>query len=140
MKKLQGKKVTEKKKRGQKKRKPYLSTCAKEIIYNYSPWDIGNLSVKELARKLCVSVENLSKTFKKETGVKLGDIVLNQKMYVSAAFLIQNPELSVKKITEIIGYCSVDYFSIVFKRFFGITPGRFRHRLKNIISQINEKI
>ena len=110
----------------------------KQIIYNYYPWDIGNLSVNGLARKLFVSPDNLSKTFKKETGVNLENIVISQKMYVSASFLTKNPELSVKKITEIIDYYSVDYFIIVFKRFFGTTPGMFRNRYKTIISHINK--
>jgi AraC-like DNA-binding protein len=140
MKKIQGKKITDNKKRCSINRNPRISDRAIEIIYNYNPLDIGNLSVNLVAQKLCVSRSNLYRKFKKETGLNLGNIVLEQKMIVSEAFLINNPELPVKKIAEIVNYHSVWFFIKTFKRFFGITPGRFRHRFNTIISQINEKI
>jgi len=139
MKKLQGKKITDIKKRCSINRNPRISDRAIEIIYNYNPLDIGNLSVNLVAQKLCVSRSNLYRKFKK-AGLNLGNIVIEQKMIVSGAFLINNPELPVKKIAEIVNYRSVWFFIKTFKQFFGTTPGRFRNRFNTIISHINEEI
>ena len=115
MKKVQGKKVLENKNEGSSNRKPKLSTRAQGIIIYYNPWDIANLTVNELARKLNVTFPHLSSTFRKEMGFTLSETVLRQKMLVRAVFLDQKPEFSVKKVSEIIGFYSVDYFYKLFK-------------------------
>jgi hypothetical protein len=73
---VQGKKGLDNKSGGSRKRKPYLPMRAKEIIFNYDPCDIERLTVNEISRNLCIRVPHLSKTFRKETGVTLKDIII----------------------------------------------------------------
>jgi AraC-like DNA-binding protein len=40
--------------------------------------------------------------------------------------MLEKRDLTVKEIAEIFGFDSVDYFINSFKKFFGMTPGKFK--------------
>lgn len=87
--------------------------------------DIGGpLTIGELAQKLCVSASLLSKAFKSETGYNVSEYIQNRRMEM-AKDLIRQGNYSITQISDMLGYCSVCYFSAAFKKKFSITPSDF---------------
>lgn len=87
--------------------------------------NIGDsLTIGELAQKLCVSSSLLSKAFKLETGYNVSEYIQNRRMEL-AKDLIRQGNYSVTQISDMLGYCSVCYFSAAFKKKFSITPSDF---------------
>ncbi len=97
-----------------------------EYILTRSIDEIDTLSVKSIARKLNINRIQLWRSFRKESKVSIEAYILRIKLHEAATLLRNNRHLTVKKISEKIGYCRCDYFIRIFKQYFGTTPGRYR--------------
>ena len=87
------------------------------------------LNTKNIAVMLFVSESYLSKQFKKETGLSIGEYIDKMVFYNVQIELIES-EKSIAEISEKYGFCDRFYFSRRFKQFFGETPVQYRKRLK----------
>jgi len=90
----------------------------------------NNLSVKEIAEMLGISLYYMCHLFKKETGVTIVDYKNELKISKAKEFLISSD----KKITDIAyecGFESSSYFSKVFFASEKITPTEYRNLLSN---------
>jgi two-component system response regulator YesN len=84
-----------------------------------------DVSVKIIAEHVYLHPVYLSKIFKLETGESLGDYIIRKRMD-KAVFLLKNSNLKIYEITAQLGYQNPQYFSKIFKRFYGLTPQEFR--------------
>jgi AraC-like DNA-binding protein len=84
-----------------------------------------NLDIKELANGLSVNYSLFRKTFKKYTGLSPMQYHTSLRMK-QAVYLLTNTDLSMKEISFNLGFCSVFYFSKLFKEKTGRTPSEFR--------------
>jgi two-component system response regulator YesN len=86
------------------------SICAADIckVVNFNPTYISNF-------------------FKKKTGITLSDYIIGIKME-KAKQLLSNSLLKINKVAEEVGYDDQRYFCLVFKKFCGLTPTKFRDR------------
>ena len=103
-------------------RKNHISNQA--IIY-LSEYYSQNISVRDVANALNISYRNLSRIFKKETGVtiveKLNEIRINE-----ARRLLIDTDFPISKIAEDVGFLNVYYFSNTFKKYSYVSPAKFR--------------
>jgi transcriptional regulator GlxA family with amidase domain len=83
--------------------------------------------VCDLARQVQLSPSHLRRLFKRETGVRLGAWLTEQRLQ-RAAQLLRHSYLSVKEITHAVGYEHVSSFTRAFERRFGDSPRRYRKR------------
>lgn len=84
------------------------------------------LSVSMLARTFGTDRYKLLREFKKEIDMTL-EYYLNQERMCRCGFiLLSNPDIAVKEVSKMMGFCTSDYFIQVFKKFYGIVPGQFR--------------
>ena len=87
------------------------------------------LDTDSAAMALGVSAEKLRKTFRTEVGVPVGkyirDRVLNR-----AELEIRRGEFSVKEISERLGFSDQFYFSRCFSDKFGLSPVKYRKKIK----------
>ncbi len=83
--------------------------------------------VDPLAELLDCSAGHLSRTFKKETGNSLITYLTRIRMY-KAKELLLHTDASLQKIAEAIGIPDVIYFNRVFKKYVGLSPGRFKQK------------
>ncbi len=83
------------------------------------------LNVKTLAEMLNLSREHLTRTFHSETGWKLYQYILHQKMLL-ASDMIRMGKLSIKEVAASLGFVSLAHFSRAFKKQRGISPIKFR--------------
>ena len=89
----------------------------------------NNLNVEEIARELNVSYSLFRTAFKKYTG--LSPIQYHLSLRVQhAVYLLNNTDLSIKEISFNLGFCSIFYFSKVFKEKTKQNPSSFRQKKK----------
>jgi AraC-like DNA-binding protein len=86
-----------------------------------------NLNVENLAGDLNVNYSIFRKAFKRYTGLSPIQYHTTLRMK-QAVHLLTNTELSVKEISFNLGFCSVFYFSKLFKEKMNITPSEYRRR------------
>ena len=88
---------------------------------------LGNLTIAMIAKEFSLSRFQLWRRFKREMGVSLEDYLIRLKINRAAELLTRNNEMTVKEISEKIGYYRCDYFIKIFKKYYGVTPGRYRY-------------
>lgn len=89
-----------------------------------------NTSVEELAKMASTSVSNLEKCFKKH--LNSTPINYRHKIRTERAKLLLAGGYSVKETAENVGYSDIYYFSRMFKKLSGTTPGKYSKENKNI--------
>ena len=85
------------------------------------------LSVNEIARRVGVSREHLSRVFQARLGKSLRTFMLEQKMY-RACLLLKETHTPIKAIAERLGYSAYSNFSAAFFQVMNTTPREFRLR------------
>ncbi len=107
-------------------KKPSTSDRIKEIAeYLKENYYNPDLSIMLLAEKFQMNPSYLSRVFKKQMGVGLSEYL--QKIRIeSAKELMHKKELSIKEISERVGYNNVMTMNRAFKKYEGTTPGRIR--------------
>lgn len=85
--------------------------------------------VSEVARRLNVSAEHLSRAFASQTGATLME-TLTQNRIKQAVQLLLNSHLDIETIAYECGYLNGNYFGKVFKKVMGVSPAAFRNEVK----------
>lgn len=83
------------------------------------------ISVEDMAKALYISRPYLSLKFKEETGETLTDFILKEKIE-EAKRLLRYTDKTSAAIGAYLGFSSQSYFSRVFKKYAGCTPGEWR--------------
>ena len=89
------------------------------------------LSRTQIAEAIYLNPEYLSRLFKRETGSSLSDYILTEKMRV-AQTLLADTSVPVSLVASKVGYSNFSYFSQVFKKYTGVSPGEYRARYKRM--------
>ena len=75
------------------------------------------------------SKTHLCRLFKEHMGISLGEYL--QKVKISSARdLLVNSDLSISELCDIIGHSSLSHFSSIFKKTYGMAPGKYRAKYK----------
>lgn len=97
---------------------------AKEYIdQNYRK----KFTLTEMANALYISPNYLSDLFKKHTGMKFSDYLLEVRMEKSREYLM-DIQYTVGDISALVGFSDARYFSSTFRRRYGMTPLEYRNR------------
>lgn len=83
------------------------------------------VTLDELAAQFNYSKSHICNLIKSNTGRTLTALVNAQKL-TKAETLLETTDYSIEEITEMIGFTSSDYFTRLFHRNYGVTPGKFR--------------
>lgn len=89
-----------------------------------------NITLEDMAKRFFVTKEYLSAAFKKETGVNFSDYLTAVRME-KAKNMILEYEISIQKVSDMMGYVDVAHFYKTFKRYFNTTPGKMREDRSN---------
>lgn len=84
-----------------------------------------SLTVKEVASELRLTPNYLSYKFKEDVGENFIDFV-NRERINQAAALLKRTDMQIGEISSAVGFSSSSYFTLMFKRFMGISPRAFR--------------
>ncbi len=102
--------------------KSYMIRQVHELIAGHGGYE---LSVKSIAEQVYLHPVYLSKIYKAETGEGLGDYIIRMRME-HALYLLKSTNKKIYEITTALGYQNPQYFSILFKKHYGMTPNEFR--------------
>ncbi|AOZ92374.1 response regulator [Paenibacillus crassostreae] len=100
----------------------YIIKQVHEIVDNHLGQDT---SVKSIADKVFLHPVYLSKIYKTETGESLSDYMIRKRME-RALYLLKNSNMKIYEITSELGYQNPQYFSKMFKKYYGVTPHEYR--------------
>lgn len=89
-----------------------------------------DLNVAYIAEKLSMSVSYLSRTFSSRMGEGILNYINKYRIEKSKEYLL-NKDLTLESIIEMVGFSSCNTYIRVFKKYSGITPGKWREN-KNI--------
>lgn len=84
-----------------------------------------SLSIQEIGKRCGISQGYLSNLIKQETGLTFTEHVTACRIE-EANRLLRNTEKSIVEISEKVGYTDYNYFSKVYKKVCGMTPGEYR--------------
>lgn len=85
------------------------------------------LSMNDVARKFHISANTLGRLFRSELHTTFGQYVQNRRLEI-ARTLLSNRDLSVREISDRLGYSDPNYFCVCFKRQFDMTPMQYRNQ------------
>jgi len=88
--------------------------------------EFANLSVTTLAYSFKINRCKSSRQFKQQTDMTVEEFLFKEKMAREVLLLKTAEEITVKEVSERIGFCTSDYFIRKFRKFFGIAPGRYK--------------
>ena len=107
-------------------RQTYSPIIQKVVAYIESDVQT-DLSLKTFAKYLNVNASYLSTLFSKEVGIPLSEYVNNSRIF-HAKKLLLGTDLPIKSISEQCGFSDTHYFSRVFHKVEGTSPGEFRKK------------
>lgn len=84
-----------------------------------------SVTVSELASYCCLGEKQLERLFLKQVGCTVMQFVW-QKRCRQIEHMLSEPELSLKEISERMGFANEYYFNSFFKKHAGMTPGAYR--------------
>ena len=91
----------------------------------------GSLTVQQIAQQLFISERTLNNYFKKEIGKNVSNYI-DEMLMMKAQRRLLFTDLSVKEISEQLGFCDQFYFSRKFKQKCGKSPYVYRKETKTL--------
>ncbi len=88
-----------------------------------------DLSLPEVAERLNISTSYLSRQFKKEAGLSFTDYI-NQQRVQQALKILNTSQVSIQSVAEAVGIFDTNYFTKIFKKQIGKTPGEYKKMLQ----------
>ena len=87
-----------------------------------------SLSVSQLAKEVDMSEVYLRKLFKAETGVSPSEYITSVRLKKAKQFMKYYPFLKLEQCALQSGFSSLQYFSRVFRKEFGVSPSKYRNK------------
>lgn len=104
----------------------------RNIIYilNHIFSNYNEITLKDLSLKYSYSERQMSRILKEYTGKTFINIIQDIKLQ-KACELLKNPNISINKVIETIGYSNTTHFYKIFKKHYNMTPIDYRNINKN---------
>lgn len=93
-----------------------------------------NITLEEMAKRVGVSSQYLSKIFKEETGQTFVEYLTTLRIN-RAKDIIKTSDQPIKQVGIMVGYKDPNYFSRIFRSVVGLSPSDFRDSVKHKIGQ-----
>ncbi|HEY7041034.1 MAG TPA: AraC family transcriptional regulator [Methylomirabilota bacterium] len=84
-----------------------------------------NLSLARLGAVVCMSPYHFARLFKRSTGLSPHRFVVHTRIEHASA-LLTAADLSIRRISQVVGFRTVSHFTTVFRRVTGTTPRAYR--------------
>jgi AraC-like DNA-binding protein len=97
------------------------------------------VSIKQVADACCLSESRLSHVFAEKTGMTLSGYITHVLMH-SAIRMLEDTRNTISGISDHLGYPSPQYFSRVFKKFWGYSPRECRTALRKMHGDFHKQV
>lgn len=91
------------------------------------------ITIAQLCKKFSISGTALKKNFHNIYGASLHQWLMTKRMK-RAGELLRSSDMGIQEIAQAVGYDGLSQFNTVFKRYYGITPGKFKKMSEAVIS------
>lgn len=102
-------------------KKDAIKDAVNFIHQNYNK----DISLQQLADHVFLSPNYLSYLFKLEMNQTITEYIINNRLE-KAKYLLKNTPLKIAQVSRQVGYDNVPYFTSLFKKYYGMTPGNSR--------------
>jgi AraC-like DNA-binding protein len=116
----------------------HVNTIYKAVDFIRSNY-MNKITLEETAQYVYLSPAYFSKIFKEETKSNF-NVFLNNIRIEQAKKLLLNDNINLSDISNIVGYEDQSYFTKVFKRVTGVSPGRFRQARGNPLREQDQEL
>ena len=100
-----------------------------ELLIEINKPDNLHWNVDDVTQKTNYSKTHLSRIFKQYVGTSIGEYLQEVKLSNARDILI-NSDMSITELCDIIGHSSLSHFSSVFKKRYGLAPGKYKEKYK----------
>lgn len=104
-----------------------IARFSEALSYINSNFHLESLDRDSVAKVMCMSPTHFSKMFHKMVGMPFRDYLLNTRLNYANGML-KMTDMTIVEIALMSGFNSESYFSKVFKKRFGVSPGKVRRR------------
>ncbi len=116
------------------KNNPHLNDIVNKATFYININLNKNIYIKDIANYCGVSLEHLSRTFKKQMNISLKKYIISLKIKESLEYL-NNTNFSVKDIAIKLDFSSTEIFVKNFKTIIGITPTQYQKNKYNLLNK-----
>ena len=102
--------------------KHYLDDAVDFIQSNYA----SEITLEKMAERYFVSAEHFSRVFKKKVGFNFREYVNLLRLQKAESMLRQQNIISITEVAQSCGFNDSNYFSVQFKKLYGISPKKFQ--------------
>lgn len=102
-----------------------FSTCVEQALVYINHHLRADLTIDQIAEEVFVSRSTLTKHFRKELGTSV-NAYLHDALLSKGQELLVNSNLSIRQISEQLGYSDQFYFSRRFREKYGLPPQKYR--------------
>ncbi len=102
-----------------------VSVNMRDVIDYVDTNYMKELTLDKIGAEFDISPNYLSRKFKKKTGKNFVQYI-NDKRMERAVEMLESTDMTVVKISELVGFNDQQYFHKLFKRYYGVTPIEFR--------------
>jgi len=99
----------------------------RKLLNQMAAAEFVELSLTDLAPKMCCSPRHLSRLFREEVGASFREKQMELRLG-KACELLANSNAKVVEVALTSGYQSNSLFSLLFKKRFGVSPGKWRQQ------------
>jgi two-component system response regulator YesN len=105
----------------------YNPLVNKAITYIHREIFNDKLSLEKIAEFAGVHPGYLSKIFKESVGMSIPEYI-NRKKIEDSKFFLLHTDSQLSEIAQMLGYCNQSYYTSLFKKYTGMTPGQYKSR------------
>ncbi len=105
-----------------------LSGIQEYIANNYEK----NITLSSLSDIFFVSPFHIAHLFKEKYDISPIQYLIKTRIKIAAELLLQT-SYTVVEVSNLVGYPNANYFNIIFKRFTGMSPGKYRKKMQKKI-------
>ncbi len=106
----------------------YTNTTILKIVNYINENYKKNITLDLLSEKFYISKNTLCKRFKQAMNCSVGHYIVYVKLNKAKMYL-STTNKTMEEIAELCGFLSANYFSLIFKKHFGIAPKNYRKKL-----------
>ena len=108
-------------------REKHLSFITQKAIHIMKRQYSQGITQNEIAAEIGISSAHLSRTFNREMGVSIPEYLTGLKME-NARLLLGKTDKKILEICSLVGISNAQYFSKVFRKYYGISPNDYRKK------------
>ena len=100
-----------------------------EIIQYIKEHYKEKIVLEDVAKKFNYSVGHLCRKFKQDTGDSVINYIIKYRISHAMRLLFERRDLNIEEVALEVGFNDVQYFTKLFKKFVGMSPGKYRNEV-----------